>query len=69
MRISSKAKDRLALAELIFISILGKRNYGTLSKIPSNFKNGAMLAHFFVPPEEHEPLVKMDLRDCLYGLG
>ena len=52
------------MAELIFISILEKGNYGTLSNDPSNSKNGSMLVHFFVLPEEHEPLVKMDL-DCM----
>ena len=52
------------MAEFIFISILGKGNYGTLSNDPSNSKDGSMLVHFFVLPEEHEPLVKMDL-DCM----
>ena len=55
------AKDRFVWAETIFISIVGRRNYGTLSKVPSNSMNGSMLVHFFVLPEEREPLVKMDL--------
>jgi len=34
IRVSSKAKDRFVLAEFIFISILGKENYGTFPSIP-----------------------------------
>ena len=49
------------MAEFIFISILGKENDGTISNVPSNSKNGSMLVHFFVLPEEREPLVKIDL--------